>query len=55
MLICMGCKFRKDNLVFGSTCGNLLSPSKEKGKETCGCALEIKWNLLNYHCPQNKW
>ena len=55
MIICQGCKFRKDSPFIGSTCGTLLMPSNEKGKETCGCALNLKWKLLNYHCPQIKW
>lgn len=69
MIICQGCRSRKDNLIVGSTCGKLLMPSYgfissiirifnkeyQKGKRTCGCALNLKWKLLNYHCPQKKW
>lgn len=52
--ICRKCLVKVETVI-GWTCGTLLNESNEPGKETCGCALEAKWRLLNFHCTQKKW
>jgi len=58
--ICETCPMRKWNDIFSLwACGTFLIKHSNKKipieERSCGCIIEEKTVLKNFHCPQKKW
>ena len=55
--ICQDCPSKvvvlKDGKPF--SCGRIMQISKQEGKKTCGCILNMKIRDANQHCPNGHW